>query len=237
MNMADKMKNKIFRFKLDATGLTEAGHFTGYASIFGICDSYGDIVDKGSFKKTIKEKGKRFKLFWSHDAFAPAIGYVELEEDDKGLRVADGQLYLDIERAREAYINMKNGTLDGLSIGYNTVKETIDRATNERHLKEIALWEVSLCNFQACPGAVVTDVKGRFDKLRQDIESIEGAAVPAELRADLSKDIESLIALYGNAEPPAGTPEESHADEPPADSGADDLCVAKDWRDFLATLS
>jgi HK97 family phage prohead protease len=232
--MNEKMMKKQFRFKLDGTSVDEAGHFTGYASIFGMIDSYGDIVDKGAFKKTIRDR-KRIKLLWSHDAFAPAIGYVELEEDEKGLRVGKGQLYLDIERAREAYVNMKNGTLDGLSIGYNVVKENIDRATNERHLKEISLWEVSLCNFQACPGAVVTDVKSRLDRLREDIEGIEEAEITPELRADLIKHIESLIALHGKAEPPAGTPETSLAEEPPADSGADDLRDAKDWRDFLAS--
>jgi HK97 family phage prohead protease len=217
--MANKAMTKQFRFKLDASGVDIAGKFTGYASIFGKVDSYGDIVDKGSFKKTIKEKGKRFKLFWSHDSRMPAIGYVELEEDEKGLRITDGQLYLEIERSREAYINLKNGTLDGLSIGYETVKETIDRATNERHLKEIDLWEVSLCNFQACPGAVVTDVKCQLDQLRQDVAGIEDTEIPAEQRGQLINIIESLIALHGKAEPPAGTPIESQAGEPPADSG------------------
>jgi HK97 family phage prohead protease len=228
----DKMKTKQFRFKLDASSVTEAGHFAGYASIFGQLDSYGDIVDKGAFKKTLKDR-KRIKLLWSHDAFQPAIGYVELVEDEKGLKINEGQLYLDIERAREAYINLKNETLDGMSIGYNTVKETTDRATNERHLKEVALWEVSLCNFQACPGAVVTDVKSMLDHLRKDIEAIEDTDIPSEQQAGLITLIESLIALHGKAEPPAGTPKESRAGEPPADSDADNLRDAKDWHDHV----
>lgn len=156
--METKMMVRDFRFKLDPESLSDAGSFTGYASIFGVIDTYGDIVDPGAFRKTIKEK-KRFKLLWSHNAQDPAIGFVELEEDEKGLRITHGQLYLEMERGREIYINLKNGTLDGLSIGFKTIKESIDRATNERHLKEIQLWEVSLCNFQACPGAVVTDIK------------------------------------------------------------------------------
>jgi len=229
----DKMKTKQFRFKLDASSITEAGHFAGYASIFGQLDSYGDIVDKGAFKKTIKDR-KRVKLFWSHDAFIPAIGYVELAEDDKGLKVTDGQLYLDIDRAREAYINMKNETLDGLSIGYNVIKESTDRATNERHLKEVVLWEVSLCNFQACPGAVITDIKSKIDRLRADVAEIDPEDITAETRPEILITIESLIALHGKAEPPAGTPKENRAGEPPADSDADDLRDAKDWRDHVA---
>ncbi len=230
--MPEKLLTKQFRFKLDASSLDEAGHFTGYASIFGQLDSYGDIVDKGAFKKTLKDR-KRVKLLWSHDSFQPGIGYVELEEDDKGLRVVEGQLYLDIQKAKEAYINLKNGTLDGLSIGYNTVKEVVDRSTNERHLKEVALWEVSLCNFQACPGAVVTDIKSRLSRLREDAEGLDPAAITPEVRAELTKFIESLIALHGKAEPPAGTPPESRAGEPPADSGRD---AAKAYRDTIAGL-
>ena len=134
------------------------GTFSGYASVFNVEDAQGDVVDHGAFKKTLKEK-KRHKLFWSHDSDKPGIGYIEPTEDKAGLRFKDAQLYLDIELARAAYINMKNGTLDGVSIGYKTVKEYIDPTTKLRHLKEIALWEISLCNFQACPGALVLDVK------------------------------------------------------------------------------
>lgn len=220
MTMSDKLKTRQFRFKLDASSVTEAGAFAGYASIFGQLDSYGDIVDKGAFKKTIKEKGKRFKLLWSHDAYSPAIGYVELEEDEKGLKVVAGQLYLEIERAREAYINLRNETLDGLSIGYNTLKETIDRQTSERHLKEVSLWEVSLCNFQACPGAVVTDVKSALARLRDDVDELDGIEIPAEQRSQLITLIESLIALHGKQEPAAATPAEP-AGEPPVDSDLD----------------
>lgn len=154
----DKMTRRELRFKLDPNSVDETGSFTGYASVFGVLDSYGDIVDKGAFRKTIKER-ERHKLLWSHGAHEPAIGYVELEEDEKGLFVKKGQVYTQLQRGQEAYVNLKEGTLDGLSIGYVTMKESIDRTTKERHLKEVALWEVSLCNFQACPGAVVSEVK------------------------------------------------------------------------------
>jgi hypothetical protein len=212
--MAMKTKElKYFRFKANAESIDEEGHFTGYASIFGVVDSYGDIVDFGAFKKTLKER-ERFKLLWSHDAWVPAIGYIELEEDKKGLRVASGQLYLELQRAREAYVNMKNGTLDGLSIGYNVLKETIDRATNERHLKEIELWEVSLCNFQACPGAVVTDVKSRMARIAAELGDLDPQSITDEEKLAFLRNLESHLAL-GKTEPPAGTPK----NEPPADSG------------------
>lgn len=231
--MTPELLFKQIRLKLDGDSVDEAGHFTGYASVFGQLDSYGDIVDKGAFKKTLKER-KRFKLLWSHEYYSPGIGYVELEEDDKGLRVTDGQLYLEIEKARDAYVNMKNGTLDGLSIGYSIVKENIDRSTNERHLKEISLWEVSLCNFQACPGATVTDVKMRMHRLGMDVERISPTDATPEFRKELHDLIESLIALHGKVEPPVGTPENDPAVKPPADSRDEVKLAALDLRDTLA---
>lgn len=155
----NEMERKYFPFTLTKVD-EKKGTFSGYASIFGVEDAYGDMVDAGAFKKTISEK-KRHKLFWSHDAYMPGIGYTEPTEDNVGLRMEDAQLYLDIEMAKAAYINLQNGTLDGLSIGYKTIQEKIDPATNIRHLVEIRLYEISLCNFQACPGAVVLAVKAR----------------------------------------------------------------------------
>jgi len=151
------METKYFPFKLQKFD-EETGKFSGYASIFGVEDAMGEMVDKGAFKKTLQERKHR-TLLWTHDSYRPGIGKVEPVEDEVGLRFDDAQLYLDIDLAKDVYINLKNDTLDGLSIGYKTLDEWIDPKTKVRHLKEIALWEISLCNFQACPGAVVFDVK------------------------------------------------------------------------------
>jgi len=155
--MAKKMETKYFPFTLTKYDEKE-GTFSGYASIFGVVDSYNEVVDAGAFTKTLKERKSR-TLFWSHDSYRPGVGRTEPVEDKIGLRLDDARLYLDIALAKDIYINMKNGTLDGLSIGYKTMDEWVDPVTRVRHLKEIALWEISLCNFQACPGAVVFDVK------------------------------------------------------------------------------
>ena len=153
-----KLEHKNIEFKFSMNdGETEAGAFTGYASIFGVVDSYGDAVQKGAFKKTLKEK-KKWPLLWSHDAMLVPIGLISGEEDDSGFKV-NGQLNVDIALARDVRSAMKQGSVNGLSIGYKTVKELIDRESGIRQLKEIDLWEISACVFQACPGAEVTDVK------------------------------------------------------------------------------
>jgi len=208
---------KIYRFRLDDDSLTETGSFRGYASIWNVVDSQGDIVEKGAFRKTLKEKKNgRVKLLWSHDAYGPPIGYVAAAEDEHGLAV-EGQLFLDANaKAREAYAAAMAGVLDGLSIGYKTIKDSMDRSANVRRLKELELYEVSLCNFQACPGAVVTGVKS-LDALAGCVEELRGESLDEEQKTELVNQIESLKALLlGTEPPPAGTPS---GQEPPVDSG------------------
>ncbi len=167
-------KNLEFKFKLSEDD-NEQGAFTGYASVFGAIDSYGDIVSRGAFKKTLKEK-KQFPILWSHDITKP-IGVLSGSEDEKGLNI-EGRLNLDVQLAREVRSLMKQGAVDGLSIGFQTVKEGKDKESGARILQEINLWEVSACVFQACPGAVVGGIKS------EDIPAPTGEepapATPAE---------------------------------------------------------
>lgn len=148
-------ETKDFKFTLDRMD-DEAGQFTGYASVFDAVDSYNDSVAKGAFRKTLKEK-KQFPLLWSHDIMSP-IGVISGVEDEKGLSV-EGTLNLDVQRAREIRSLIKQGAVTGLSIGYQTKKEAIDKDTGIRTLKEIALWEISPCVFPALSIANITDIK------------------------------------------------------------------------------
>lgn len=146
------MEKKTFKFEIKE--LQEDGTFEGYAAIFNNIDSYGDIIEKGAFKKTLSEHAE-FPILWSHDPRDP-IGVVSAEEDTHGLKVK-GKLALGVQRAREIYELMKMKAVKGLSIGYDTIQKLIDEVG--RHLKEVKLWEVSPCTFQANELAEVTAVK------------------------------------------------------------------------------
>ena len=212
-----KQEVKYFRFKLEDGSISESGSFRGYASIWGVLDSYGDIVERGAFRKTLKEKkGRKIKLLWSHNAGDPPIGYLVAAEDDHGLYV-EGQLFLEAnQKAREVYAAMKAGVLDGISIGYRTVKDAVDNEAGVRRLKEVELYEISICNFQACPGAVVTGVKS-LDDLAGCVEALRDERLSDEQKKDLAQYIDSLKALLPGEPPPADTPP---GNEPPiADSG------------------
>ena len=193
--MAKKLETKEFAFVLTKMD-EEAGTCKGYASVWEVVDSYGDSVKRGAFKKTLKDN-RSFPLLWSHNVSEP-IGVLGGEEDDHGLAI-EGKINLDVQRGREVRALMRQGAVNGLSIGYQTVKEDVNRETGTRVLKEIKLWEVSVCVFQACPGAVVEDVKS-------EIINVHGE--PVEL-------CESCLALL-DKEPVKATP---GAEKPQGDKG------------------
>jgi hypothetical protein len=185
--MSKKLETKEFPFILTKMD-EEAGTFTGYASIWDVVDSYGDSVARGAFKKTLKEN-ESFPMLWSHNTDTP-IGIIMGKEDKAGLAI-EGQLNLDVERARDIRSLMMQKAIKGLSIGYQTKKEDVDRDAGTRILKEIKLWEISPCVFQACPGAVVEGVKS-------EIINIDGE--PVELCDD-------CLALLNKEPDPVSTPE------------------------------
>ena len=146
--------------------------FTGYGAVFGNVDSYGDVIKKGAFKKTISE-AKKTGIWpamlsqhggWgmSADDMTPIGIFDELEEDDIGLKL--GGLFADTQRGRENYTLTKmkpRPAITGLSIGYIAKKYTIGTKPKEprRTLEEVDLMEVSLVTFPANFKARVTSVK------------------------------------------------------------------------------
>jgi HK97 family phage prohead protease len=169
--MAKKLETKEFPFVLTKMD-EEAGTFTGYASIWDVVDSYGDSVAKGAFRKTLRDN-ESFPMLWSHNTDTP-IGIITGKEDKTGLAV-EGKLNLEVQRAVEIRSLMKQKAIKGLSIGYQTLKEDADREAGTRILKEIKLWEISPCVFQACPNALIEDVKS---------EVVNVAGEPVELCED-----------------------------------------------------
>lgn len=164
------MERKSFAFDLKLADLTDDGQFSGYAAVFGNVDLDGDVIEPGAFRKTIRESRGEVPILWQHNPGEPIGVSLELEEDDRGL-YARGQLVLR-GRGEEAYAHLKARSLRGLSIGYQTVKQTLDRHEGVRRLKELKLWEFSLVTFPANPLAVVTGVKS--DQLVRELSSLAG---------------------------------------------------------------
>ena len=157
--------NKIVDYPLSLKTWDADGTFSGYASVFGITDSQGEEVASGAFDVSLKaweRSGKKPKLLWQHDYRQPIGFWQDIREDSHGLYVK-GQLLLELSQGREAYSLLKNGVVDGLSIGFLTVKsrrkEGKNGAIKLRVLEEVILQEVSLVTFAANPLAKVDWVK------------------------------------------------------------------------------
>lgn len=43
-------------FQIEIKEISDSGHMEGYLSVFDVVDLGRDIIEKGAFKKTIKEK-------------------------------------------------------------------------------------------------------------------------------------------------------------------------------------
>ncbi|PQA87237.1 HK97 family phage prohead protease [Hyphococcus luteus] len=126
----------------------------GYASIFNVADLNGDIVAPGAFANSLKKKPKPAMLY-SHAAEAPIGRWTFVREDSYGLFVK-GELILSSPRALEVHALLEGGALDGLSIGYQTLRAS--RAKTGRRILEADLWEVSVVTFPMARAARVTRV-------------------------------------------------------------------------------
>lgn len=154
---------KYLKSQLTLTKQSDDGSFTGYGSVFGNKDSYSDVVLKGAFSNSIKkltDAGSMPAFLWQHKHDEPIGVYTKMFEDDYGL-VVEGQINLEVQKGREAHSLMKQGALDGLSIGYDVPKDG-GKWNDEKSVFELSnvnLWEVSLVTFPANDLSRVSTVK------------------------------------------------------------------------------
>lgn len=149
------------------------GVFSGYASLFGRLDLGKDIVERGAFSASLKQRGAGgIRMLFQHDPNEPIGAWLELREDARGLFVK-GRLSTGVERAREILSLMRGGALDGLSIGFRAIRSRKDAASGVRRILEADLWEISVVTFPMLPEARIETVKGRFQRRLPTIREFE----------------------------------------------------------------
>jgi HK97 family phage prohead protease len=155
------LARRDMRGRLAALGPCE---FEGYASLFGVADGVGDVVAPGAFAASLRRRGPdQVRLLYQHFSHAPIGVWEEIAEDSRGLYVR-GRLVEDVEQARDVRALLAEGALNGLSIGFRTVRA---RRTpgGGRLLQEIELWEISVVTFPLLAGSTVTAIGARDNDL------------------------------------------------------------------------
>lgn len=138
------------------TALTNGSEISGYASVFGAPDQSGDIVQSGAYQVSLAalaREGRCVKMLWQHDPTRPIGVWDDIHEDGKGLFVK-GRILPNVQGGAEAIALIEAGAIDGLSIGYRTLKSE-KKSKKGRLLHELDLWEVSLVTFPMLPQARV----------------------------------------------------------------------------------
>ncbi len=97
-------------------------------------------------------------MLFQHNPAEPVGTWIDLVEKPRGLWVR-GRLNLKVQRGRELLALLESGGLDGLSIGFKTIRARNDRASGTRQLLTVDLWEISLVTFPMLDGARVSTVK------------------------------------------------------------------------------
>lgn len=145
--------------------VAETGLFEGYASVFNVTDSTGDVILPGAFAKTLDKarlEGRLPPMLWQHDPAQPIGVWRDLHEDGHGLFVR-GELFVqDIPLAREACKLLKEDVVTGLSIGYRAREARRDVQNGLRVLAEVELIEISMVTFPANDFARIRRVKSQM---------------------------------------------------------------------------
>lgn len=175
------LETKFARFG-DGITVQDDHVIEGYASLFGACDQGGDVVAKGAYAASLASlsaQARSIKMLWQHDPAQPIGVWDEVREDARGLWVK-GRLLPDVAKGRDAIELIAAGAIDGLSIGYRTLRAS-KNDKGQRLLTELELWEVSLVTFPMLPSARVAaksedGSSDEADALRKMAAAFRGAS-------------------------------------------------------------
>lgn len=195
------MNTKRFGATVKAAGPSdglEDGQFLAYASTFdGEPDSYGDVVRKGAFTKSIedwKASGNVMPTLYGHDFSDPFknIGAVlDATEDEHGLLVKT-QLDLDNPTAAQVYRLIKGRRLSQMSFAFDTLDEAqvevAGRKANE--LRELKLYEVSVVPIGANQETEILAVKTAASSLLDGVK--EGRAISTRTSAQIQESLQGI---------------------------------------------
>jgi HK97 family phage major capsid protein/HK97 family phage prohead protease len=195
--------NKEFQRRDISFGLSisENGEFEGYISTYYDVDSYGTYFMPGAWDKSIERfnSGEVIPVLWSHDRTKPIGKCTELRSDEKGLW-AHGKLTMEDPQAQTAYAHMKDGSVLGLSVGFEMDYDSVEynQDLDAYGIADADLMEYSVVVFPANPNAKITQVKSSHDhdigendmNLKDQIDAMNKAIEDIRAAANSASDAE-----------------------------------------------
>lgn len=209
------MQKKSFDLIYEATeDVSDGGEVLAYASTFDrVPDSYGDVVAKGAFAKTLADwqaSGNPIPLLFGHRTDDPRMNLgavIEAEEDERGLKI---RARFDEENEIAQYTRklVKEGRLTKLSFAYDTLDSApvvLADGTRANELRELKLYEISLVPI---PANELTEVIEAKDG--EHAESIV-EALAEDVSVSDAEDVAEPIVKADEAEVKAPSDEASDA--------------------------
>jgi HK97 family phage prohead protease len=167
MKGAERVRLERKLVDISIEGVENDGTFEGYASLFDRVDMSRDIVERGAFANAIAQRGAGgVRMLFQHDPALPIGVWTSIVEDDYGLKVR-GRLSTGSDKAREVRALIRDGALDGLSIGFKVVRARNDPRTGIRHILQADLWEISVVTFPMQTGARISLKGGELPATRE----------------------------------------------------------------------
>jgi len=197
--MAKEFQKRDISFVV--SDISESGEFEGYISTYYDVDSYGTYFMPGAWDKSIERfnSGEVIPVLWSHDRTKPIGKCTELRSDEKGLW-AHGKLTMEDPQAKIAYAHMKDGSVLGLSVGFEMDYDSVEynQDLDAYGIADADLMEFSTAVFPANPNAKITQVKSSHDhdngendmNLKDQIDAMNKAIEDIRAAANSASDAE-----------------------------------------------
>lgn len=133
----------------NAAAIAPALRIAGYAALLDRPDAARDIIARGAFTRTLRERRDPLPLLWQHRADQQIGSVVFAEEDGRGLRII-----AEIARGDcRAAAALRARSVSGMSFGYRA--RLYHHTQAGRVLEDIELLEVSLVTHPLQHGARV----------------------------------------------------------------------------------
>jgi len=195
------MEEIIFKNLSEFRDIDEAsGIIKGYANVYNVKDSDGDISLPGSFSKTVAERAKKIKIFKNH---SPQLVGVPLEldiADPYGLGLT-AKMLMDTDAGRDTFHEVKflheNGFESGMSIGGWVIKRNAKNKAEvvEYRLKEISVLTTEEPANQLSLVSAVKAVKELTEPTQEEFWSIIEKAYNVRFSDNILKSLEQFLTL------------------------------------------